>query len=459
MAANPKEKIYAGPKEARSALGRGDDVVAHYRMTLAEVRQDRPASKAIGERALGSADLAQRSGFEVDLELQEWDNGDIYPRWTVTVPPEVDRDLAALVWDSPDGEMDYTLTRSTRHPGWQLTQWMTSGEPWGHRDIHESASEAFDVSVFASGVPLAGLVQVVFRDGRVLVREGARPIAFNPRSAARRKRNPASKKPPRAPVSEERLREIVELDRERGKAIAQAFGLQLHEGNEARRKLFHKHGLPRGLALEHWEYLGLDPYKHIFGSSPSIFGDMGKDIWIPVVEEKLVAFRKHRAANEAAQQLAPVLLLASVREYGPAFETGRSVTLEFVRNTEPSPDFGSLYQQDIEPHGRYMMVDPDPHADLPPWWERGIVTFQRPLVILFHPRETETTNVYDDDSWKARLVKAFGKTGADLSREIVRRGFDGIVTVGTSPGVARDTREIVDLTMWEPEQVKLRLLS
>jgi hypothetical protein len=149
-------------------------------MELAEARADDRVLEALGERAIRSAELAQRAGFAVDLEVQEWDNGDVYPSWTVTVPAELDKALHGLVWDMPEGQIDYTLTRSTRHPGWQLTNWMVCGEPWGHSDIYGEASEAFDARPTASGIPLAGLSQVVFRDGRVLVREGAQRVAFNP---------------------------------------------------------------------------------------------------------------------------------------------------------------------------------------------------------------------------------------------------------------------------------------
>lgn len=50
-------------------------------------------------------------------------------------------------------------------------------------------TEAFDTHPTAAGVPLAGLRQVIFRDGMVLTREGAPKIATNPnRRTSRLKR-------------------------------------------------------------------------------------------------------------------------------------------------------------------------------------------------------------------------------------------------------------------------------
>lgn len=158
----------------------GDAMIVTYRLTPAEAEADEPIRAALDPRSFAAARLAREAGFAVELKAQEWDNGEIFGIWDVTVPPEVGRDLRAMVWDSSAGVMEYTLTRSTRHPGWQLTTFSVDGEPWSHADLYDSASEAFDTAPTASGVPLAGLHQVVFRDGRVLVREGAKRVEFNP---------------------------------------------------------------------------------------------------------------------------------------------------------------------------------------------------------------------------------------------------------------------------------------
>lgn len=127
---------------------------------------------------------------------------------------------------------------------------------------------------------------------------------------------------------------------------------------------------------------------------------------------------------------------AEATEYGVYFATAEPVTFHYVRNTERAPNFGSRFQQNIEPAGRYLL-----HGEKrkpPRGWEQGDVTFRRPLVILF----SEGGAVYGPGSWKARLHRHYDRRGRALSRAIRRDGYDGVVTVDGPTS----TREIVDLT-------------
>jgi 8-oxo-dGTP pyrophosphatase MutT (NUDIX family) len=130
-------------------------------------------------------------------------------------------------------------------------------------------------------------------------------------------------------------------------------------------------------------------------------------------------------------------------EYGVHFETGHPVSVKFLRNRQPAPNMGEMYQQHIEPAGRYMIHNPDP-GRLAPGWEAGEVHFQNPLVLKFnHGSVLPKYGVaYDDTSWKARLQRGLGATGKTLSRKLARLGHDGVVTVDGDGG----TREVVDLT-------------
>lgn len=126
-------------------------------------------------------------------------------------------------------------------------------------------------------------------------------------------------------------------------------------------------------------------------------------------------------------------------EHGSIFKTGQSVTFEFIRNTEKSPDFGARFKQDIEPAGKFMTIKPSTFKPIQ-GFESGEITFKSPLVIEFNTGEKATG--FDENNWKANLSKAFGgKTGKELSKAILDAGFDGIVTVGKSG----ETSEIVDL--------------
>jgi len=132
------------------------------------------------------------------------------------------------------------------------------------------------------------------------------------------------------------------------------------------------------------------------------------------------------------------LPLATAHEQGRVFSTCMPVTFRYVRNTEKSPDFGSKYQQDIEPAGRYLLHNEDP-GDVPSKWESGLVTLQCPLVLLFNTHYPD--EIYGPHSWKAALTDHYGVRGAALSRKLRASGFDGIITV-IDPD---ETREIVVL--------------
>jgi hypothetical protein len=137
------------------------------------------------------------------------------------------------------------------------------------------------------------------------------------------------------------------------------------------------------------------------------------------------------------------LALATVTENGVRFKTGVAVCFTFLRNEEPSPFFGSTYQQDIEPAGRYMILA-DSAAHVMPRWTTGEQCFQAPLVLLHNAVEpTELT--FDAHSWKARLSHLYAATGLKLTRALIRDGYDGIVTVRQLPAGELVTNEIVAL--------------
>ena len=132
-----------------------------------------------------------------------------------------------------------------------------------------------------------------------------------------------------------------------------------------------------------------------------------------------------------------------VAEQGRLFRTGTPVEFRYVRSTARAPYFGGRYQQDIEPHGRYLLHNEDP-GDLARDWETGLVRFAAPLVIAFNVCES---GAYDECSWKAQLLAVYRRRGLALSRAILHDGFDAVVTVGTHRGQPVDTREIVDLSV------------
>jgi hypothetical protein len=127
--------------------------------------------------------------------------------------------------------------------------------------------------------------------------------------------------------------------------------------------------------------------------------------------------------------------LAVRAEEGKRFETGVPVTFRSLRNTEKSPYVGATFGQDIEPAGRYLLHVENP-GTVARGWETGVVSLRSPLVI---PLSGDLDAIYGPQGWKARLAKATGKKGCALSADLIRRGYDGIVTVDDSGY----TREIV----------------
>jgi hypothetical protein len=139
--------------------------------------------------------------------------------------------------------------------------------------------------------------------------------------------------------------------------------------------------------------------------------------------DREIAAALTRPRSRSAQTLE--LDLATSDEQGVHFETGVPVTFRFVRNTEKSPQLGSRYGQDIEPAGRYLLHNENP-GDLARGWVTGIVSLRSPLVI---PLTGDPNAIYGPQGWKARLQAATGKTKKALSADLIRRGYDGIVTV------------------------------
>jgi len=171
----------------------------------------------------------------------------------------------------------------------------------------------------------------------------------------------------------------------------------------------------------------------------------GGGVFLPRTYKSMMAesFKNSSLMPNWLQRIAQDLPFVSTRHGDIEFETGRSVTFPSLRNTEPAPYFGSRYQQDIEPYGRYLLLDQYPDYSPPKPWEKGTVTFERPLVIRSTGDEEE---LYGEKSWKAELSRVYGgKTGIELSNAIYEDGYDGIITVWVQENTPGHIKEIVDL--------------
>jgi len=120
--------------------------------------------------------------------------------------------------------------------------------------------------------------------------------------------------------------------------------------------------------------------------------------------------------------------------------------IKFIRNQSnaaKTANFGSRYQQDIEPAGSYFITDELGTGNLPSGWVRGTKHFNNPLVIEWN---TNPNGGYDATSWKAQLQKMFKAKGKKLSQRLLQEGYDAIITVQWQGG-RWETSECVDLTV------------
>lgn len=130
--------------------------------------------------------------------------------------------------------------------------------------------------------------------------------------------------------------------------------------------------------------------------------------------ENITAKREAAKVSEQPQELTDKARKEAVTN----IQTGVPVTIEYNKNPEKAPFMGKTFGQDIEPTGNYITQN---EGFTPQGWKSGRVTLNSPLVIDITP-ETQI-------SYKRDLSKKFGnKKGAELSNEIVKQGYDSIVT-------------------------------
>lgn len=148
----------------------------------------------------------------------------------------------------------------------------------------------------------------------------------------------------------------------------------------------------------------------------------------------------------------------TIDEAGVRFETGVPVTFRFLHNTERAPYLFEQFQQHLEPAGLYVVHDTLPVAQALPGWVKGPASVKHPLVVVHN---TKGDLGYDVHSWKARLHGLFGsgeepqdrsekaarERGDQLRQELLKAGYDAVVTVQTGKYPA--TSEIVLL---DPER-------
>ena len=105
------------------------------------------------------------------------------------------------------------------------------------------------------------------------------------------------------------------------------------------------------------------------------------------------------------QKLASDYPFSKVEYQGRKFETGVPVEFRSLHNRERSPNFGSQFQQDLEPAGRYMIHQENPGDLTNTQWDTEMSKFENPLVIEFNVDDDVS---YNEHSWKFFLSRKFG---------------------------------------------------
>lgn len=121
--------------------------------------------------------------------------------------------------------------------------------------------------------------------------------------------------------------------------------------------------------------------------------------------------------------------------------TGQPVKFNYTHNTASAtklfgkPTKDSEYGRGYEPSGRYVSVASESRTNnLPKGYVGGLLVFNNPLVV-------PNNNL----QWKKELSEKYnGKTGKNLSKAIIKDGYDGVITTED-----KYISEVVDLTTFD----------
>lgn len=93
--------------------------------------------------------------------------------------------------------------------------------------------------------------------------------------------------------------------------------------------------------------------------------------------------------------------------------------IEIIKNPEASKFYGSMFGQDVEPKGTYVL-ERDPNVPLLDGWLSGFAVINKPLIV----------NVNDNNlvEWKYDLSKEYKAKGKSLTNKLMKFGYDAIIT-------------------------------
>jgi hypothetical protein len=93
--------------------------------------------------------------------------------------------------------------------------------------------------------------------------------------------------------------------------------------------------------------------------------------------------------------------------------------LKIIKNTIPAPNYGSMFGQDVEPYGTYVL-EKDFEGPISSPWVQGTAELNNPLIINI----TSDTQI----SYKYDLAKEYKAKNKSLTKKLMAKGYDGIIT-------------------------------
>ncbi len=97
------------------------------------------------------------------------------------------------------------------------------------------------------------------------------------------------------------------------------------------------------------------------------------------------------------------------------------MVLKIMKNMEKAPYYGSMFGQDVEPTGTYVVEKDNDNYEVKKPWVEGTAEIKNPLIIDID----DSTKI----SYKYELSKQYNAKGNALTKKLMNKGYDAIITM------------------------------
>ena len=95
--------------------------------------------------------------------------------------------------------------------------------------------------------------------------------------------------------------------------------------------------------------------------------------------------------------------------------------MKIMKNMDSAPFYGSMFGQDVEPSGTYVIEKDNDNYEVKKPWVEGTAEIKNPLVIEID----DSTKI----SYKYELSKQYNAKGKRLTEKLMSKGYDAIITM------------------------------